>query len=145
MRLVYLLAATIAVTLAGGFGVAAQDRQHPAEGGAHRPPAAEKITNPVKGDDKSIAAGKKLYEANCSQCHGPTGQGDGKMAAMLKSKPANLVDAEWKHGSSDGEIFVVIRDGVKDTDMKAFGSKMSAHQIWDVINYLHSIGAKPTH
>ena len=31
-------------------------------------------------------------------------------------------------------------DGVKDTGMKAFASRMTTHQIWDVVNYLRSIG-----
>src|SRR4029077_7038593 len=99
-------------------------------------------TNPVNADETSISAGKKLFSSNCVSCHGETGLGDGKMATQLNPKPANLVDETWIHGSSDGEIFIVIRDGVKDTGMKAFGSKMPAHQIWDVVNYLRSIGPK---
>ena len=67
------------------------------------------------------------------------------MADELHPKPANLTDADWKHGSSDGEIFVVIRDGVKNTGMKAFGKKLTTHQIWDVVNYVqeHRSGPKP--
>jgi mono/diheme cytochrome c family protein len=60
----------------------------------------------------------------------------------LNPKPPDLTDAEWKHGSTDGEIFTVIRDGVRSTGMKAYGRKMTAHQVWDVVNYLRSIGPK---
>ena len=59
----------------------------------------------------------------------------------LTPPPANLADETWLHGSTDGEIFVVIRDGVKQTGMKAFGSRMTTHQMWDVVNYLRSIGS----
>jgi cbb3-type cytochrome c oxidase subunit III len=97
-------------------------------------------TNTVEADAASVAAGKKLFASNCASCHGETAQGDGKAGATLNPKPANLADATWIHGSSDGEIFSVIRDGVKDTGMKAFGSRMTAHQMWDVVNYLRSIG-----
>ena len=97
-------------------------------------------TNSVSADATSLAAGKKLFSSNCSSCHGETAQGDGKIASQLDPKPANLVDETWIHGSSDGEIFIVIRDGVKNTGMKAFGSRMTAHQIWDAVNYLRSIG-----
>ena len=65
---------------------------------------------------------------------------DGRAGKQLSPPPANLVDAMWIHGSTDGEIFLVIRDGVKDTGMKAFGSRMTTHQMWDVLNYLRSIG-----
>jgi high-affinity iron transporter len=96
--------------------------------------------NPVASDATSIAAGKKLYASNCASCHGDTAQGDGRAGKQLNPPPPSLVDATWIHGSSDGEIFLVIRDGVKDTGMKSFGSRMTTHQIWDVVNYLRSIG-----
>ena len=96
--------------------------------------------NAVPTDATSIAAGKKLYGSNCASCHGDTAQGDGRAGKTLNPRPPSLVDATWIHGSTDGEIFLVIRDGVKETGMKAFGSRMTAHQMWDVINYLRSLG-----
>jgi high-affinity iron transporter len=95
-----------------------------------------KPTNTVAADATSIAAGKKLFGSNCASCHGETGQGDGRAGVQLNPKPANLV----KRWSSDGEIFTIIRDGVKDTGMKGFASRMTAHQVWDVVNYVRSIG-----
>ena len=67
------------------------------------------------------------------------------MGEDLDPKPADLTDAEWKHGPSDGEIFTVIRDGVKGTGMKSFSKKLTVHQIWDVINYVRSIGPSKSH
>jgi mono/diheme cytochrome c family protein len=48
---------------------------------------------------------------------------------------------EWKHGSTDGELFLVIRGRARGTGMKPFARKLTIHQIWDVINYVRSIGA----
>ncbi len=118
---------------------------HQHEAGAHRHPAAEKIKNPIPADATSIASGKALYAKHCTECHGDSGKGDGMMADEYTPKPADLTDAEWKHGSSDGEIFVVVRDGVKGTGMKAFGRKLTPHQIWDVVNFLRSIGPAKSH
>ena len=58
------------------------------------------------------------------------------------SHPSNLTDAEWTHGSSDGEIFTVISDGAggKST-MKSFKSKLTPEEIWDVVIYLRSLAA----
>lgn len=134
--LVLVLTATVPCALAA---VAAQEHQHP-EGGAHRHPAAAKLKNPVAADAASIAAGKQTYDKQCAGCHGDSGKGDGSMGEELNPKPANLVDADWKHGSSDGEIFVVIRDGVKNTGMKPYARKIKAHDIWNVVNYVRSIG-----
>ena len=133
------LCAALAASLAAR---ASQDHQHPAAGGAHHHPEAAKLKNPVAADATSIAAGKDLYEKNCVSCHGTGGKGDGKMAETLKTKPADLTDAEWKHGSTDGEIYTVIHDGIKTAGMRAFSPKLTEHQLWDVVNYLRSIGPK---
>jgi mono/diheme cytochrome c family protein len=123
--------------------LASAQHEHPATG-AHRHPAAEKLKNPVAADPASIAAGSKAYAKHCSECHGDDGKGDGMMGDDLDPKPPDLTDADWKHGSSDGEIFTVIEHGVKGTGMKAFARKLTAHQAWDVVNYQRSIGpAKP--
>ena len=132
---------SIALTLYCGAAATliAQDA-HQHDAGAHRHPQAAAMKNPVKADETSIAAGQKLYAKNCAPCHGDTGNGDGKMAGELNPKPSNLTDAEWKHGSTDGELFLVIRDGAKNTGMKPFASKMTTHQMWDVINYVRTLG-----
>jgi mono/diheme cytochrome c family protein len=134
MRLCLILAALLV----------AQEHQHPATGAHHHPEAA-KIQNPVKADATSIAAGKTLYAKHCAECHGDTGKGDGTMADEYTPKPADLTDAEWKHGSSDGEMFVLIRDGSKNTAMKPYGKKLTTHQLWDVVNFVRSIGPAKSH
>jgi mono/diheme cytochrome c family protein len=106
-------------------------------------PAAAGRQNTVPTTPKSVADGGSLYNRSCASCHGKAGTGDGPAAKQLTPKPSNLVDAEWTHGTSDSEIFAVIRGGVPKTAMKGFASKMTEHEIWDVINYLRSIGPAP--
>ena len=135
--------ATVAVCSGLAVSLAArgpQDHQHPAAGGVHRHMDAAKTKNPVAADATSVAAGKELYEKNCVSCHGPAGKGDGKMAETLKTKPADLTDADWKHGSTDGEIYAAIHGGIKTAGMRAFSPKLTDHQIWDVVNFIRSIG-----
>jgi len=118
-----------------------QEHQHPAEGAHHHPKAAA-IKNPVPANAASVAAGQALYQKQCAGCHGDSGKGDGAMGEELNPKPANLSDADWKHGSTDGEMFVVIRDGVKSTGMKPYARKLTTRQLWDVVNYVRSLGPK---
>jgi len=112
------------------------------QSGSREHPDAAGLKNPVRPTPASIAAGQKLYEKQCVACHGATGKGDGKMAGEMNPKPADLSDASWKHGSSDGEIFTVIKDGAKDTGMRGFASKMTVEEIWNVVNYVRSL-SKP--
>jgi len=135
----------VSITACLTVALAARGRQtheHPPEGGAHHHPKAAALKNTVPHSPASIAAGLALYQKQCAGCHGDTGKGDGAMGEELNPRPANLTDADWKHGSTDGEIFTVIRDGVKSTGMKAYGRKLTAHQLWDVVNYVRSIGPK---
>jgi high-affinity iron transporter len=109
---------------------------------ASRSADAAKMKNPVAASAPSLAAGKKLYDAQCLSCHGATGKGDGKGGAMLRPPPADLTDNEWKQGSSDGDLYVAIRDGVKQTSMRAYGEKIATNDIWNLVNYLRSLGPK---
>ena len=102
-------------------------------------PAGAQQKNPVTASAESVASGGKLYSRYCAACHGKEGKGDGLAGAKLNPKPSNLTDDEWKHGSADSDIFLVIHDGVKDTGMKAFGSRVTEHESWDLINYIRSL------
>ena len=140
-----LAAAVFAVVLfaAGGSErplAAAGERQDEA---AHRHTEAAKVDNPVAATAKSVADGSSIYNRSCASCHGKTATGDGPAGRQLNPKPSNLADAEWVHGTSDGEIFATIRSGIPKTSMKGFASKLTEREIWDVVNYLRSIGPKP--
>jgi mono/diheme cytochrome c family protein len=115
------------------------------EAGEHHHPDAAATKNPVKATPASIAAGKKLYDTQCATCHGESGKGDGKMAASITTgpKPSDLTDASWKHGSTDGEIFTLIRDGSKGTGMRGYAARMKPDDIWNVVNYLRTLGPAP--
>ena len=129
-----------ATVLALTVGISAQHQSD-----AHRHPAAAKLKNPTPPSAESITAGRKLYDRHCSECHGDTGKGDGMAGEGLDQKPSNFTDAKWEHGSTDGEMFVVVRDGAgPKSEMKSFSKKLNEKQIWDVINYVRTLGPKST-
>ena len=129
---VLLLALMCQSWLAGG--VTAQDKA------PRRNAEAQKIKNPVPSDDQSVDAGRKLYQRHCAGCHGPQGKGDGGMA-LSGGTPADLTDDTWDYGSTDGEIFVVIRDGVS-SDMQGYKEKLKEKEIWQVVNFIRSLSPK---
>ena len=73
-------------------------------------PEAAKVKNPVASSPESIAAGKVVY-AKCASCHGINGEG-GPGNDLIPAAPS-LVDDMWDHGSTDGEIFDNIKNGVR--------------------------------
>ena len=103
-------------------------------------PKAAAIKNPVASTANSISKGRQAYNRACRQCHGPKGLGDGPLAPKNPS-PANLTDGEWKYGSSDGEIFSIISNGVGgDSEMKGMRSELTVTDMWNIVNFLRSLG-----
>lgn len=128
---------TIIVVFAGivfaGLAHAAQE--------ARRNVEAQKLKNPEPSSAETVEAGKKLYARHCASCHGPQAKGDGGMA-LSGGTPSDLTDETWDYGSTDGEIFVAIKDGVS-ADMLAYKDKLNDKQIWQVVSFLRSVGPKP--
>ena len=84
---------------------------------------AEAQQNPFTGQPAAIAAGKTLYTAQCQNCHA-TGI------------------ATWQHGSADGEIFLNIRNGIRNTAMQPY-TQLSTDQIWQAIAYMRTLNTSP--
>ena len=140
MRGVWL--AIVAAAAAAWMGTAVDVR---AQGGGRAPggnPTAAAIKNPVNATPDSISKGRSSYDKACKNCHGQQGLGDGPFAPK-DPPPANLVDADWTYGSSDGEIYDTIANGVGgNSKMKGFRSSMPATDMWNVVNYIRSLGPK---
>jgi mono/diheme cytochrome c family protein len=125
----FLSASALALLVIASVGVNAQGNAE-----------AAKMKNSVPVSAASLAAGKASYTKYCQFCHGETAKGDGKMAPK-DSHPSDLTDAKWDHGSTDGEIFAVIQNGPSPTSvMKGFKARMTDQQIWEVVDYVRSLG-----
>lgn len=110
-------------------------RQHPAE--PHRHPEGQALVNPIESTRESIATGRQRYVFSCRACHGNRGRGDGDMA-HAGGVPSDFTDDVWQHGSSDGEIFLVIKEGVS-ADMQAYANQIPDEDIWHLVNYIKSL------
>ncbi len=94
------------------------------------PPPAGSLSNPFKGDAKSVEAGEKLFAAfNCDGCHG-----GGAVGFVAPS----LADGRWRYGGADGEVFHSIYYG-RPRGMPAFGGILPPDAIWKLVMYLQSL------
>ncbi len=57
--------------------------------------------------------------------------------------PANLVDAEWKHGDSPEAVLAVLNEGVKGTPMTGYRGIVPADQLRAAAAYVFYLGGKP--
>jgi mono/diheme cytochrome c family protein len=98
---------------------------------------AEKLVNPVKADERSIANGKRLFAINCTPCHGDISKkpwAPGYVAAKLPLIPPDPTTEAYK-ARSDGFFYGTIHFGGAAL-MPALGWKLSPTEHWDVVNYI---------
>ena len=104
-------------------------------------PEAAKIKNPVGAAPASLAAGRQVYQRFCATCHGTNAEGGS--GSDISPPAPDLTDSEWKHGSTDGEIFSVIKNGVPpELNMEPWGDRINDTDIWNVVNYIRSLAKK---
>jgi len=109
--------------------------------GAQGNPEAAKIQNPVAASPASIAAGKQSFTRYCANCHGLNAEGS--PGNDLTPEAPDLTAKSLKHGSTDGEIFNTIKNGVApDFNMGAFGDQLKDEDVWNVVNYVRSLAKK---
>ena len=105
-------------------------------------PEAAKLKNPVAMSPESIAAGEAIYMKRCRGCHGRDAAG-GPPKEAGDHPASNLIDAEWDHGGTDGEIYYVIRNGVPpELVMEPWDDRLSETDTWNVVNFLRSKAIK---
>jgi len=93
------------------------------------------LTSPVRYTTTSIVSGSARYARDCSACHGSHG-GDGRAAASLAMKPANLIEYASHHRA--GDVFWVIAHGIPGTSMPAFAPRLADSEIWELIQFLRA-------
>jgi mono/diheme cytochrome c family protein len=104
-------------------------------------PDAARMKNPVAPTAESLSDGKRIYLRYCASCHGSNGEG-GPGNDLIPAAP-DLTDKEWKHGSTDGEIFFVVKNGVPpELNMVPFADQLKDADIWNVVNYVRSLAKK---
>ena len=86
------------------------------------------------------ADAKALWTANCTPCHGASGNGDTKMGKTLGAM--DLTSASKQSSFTDAQAMTAIKDGVKQngkTTMKAFGGKLSDDDIKALVAYVRTL------
>ena len=93
---------------------------------------------------EEIARGQELYTANCSDCHGERGQGDGPKAGKLSTSPVDFTNQEYVGAHSAADLFTAVSEGVSGTEMHAFEA-LPEDDIWALTAFLRTLMfAKPT-
>ena len=98
---------------------------------------AAKEKNPYVGDAAAIAAGLDHYHVNCVMCHGAPGVEAGDLAKGLNPHAPSL-DKDVSD-LSDGQLFWIVKHGIRMTPMPAFGPTQSDEEIWKIVAFIRHL------
>ncbi len=100
-----------------------------------------KMKNPYKPKKKKIVKeGQKWYKRKCKKCHGMEGDGKGSAIDDNAYESTAFSKPGYLKTRKDGQLFFMIKNGSKDTDMEPFGEgsevNISDDNIWKIITFM---------
>ena len=115
------------------------------------PPKTVNAPAQVASSPESITRGRQAYEKlQCGKCHGSDGRGAGAVATDFRDDwnqrlPAANLDEPWtfRGGATSRDVYFRFRTGMSGTPMPSFAEAASDTEMWDLANYVVSLGRKP--
>ncbi|HEY5411904.1 MAG TPA: cytochrome c [Caulobacteraceae bacterium] len=98
---------------------------------------AKVVHAPAAFTPEETVAGLRIYEDKCLVCHGGPGVPRHAWVQGMNPSPPFLMDATRRW--SRGQLFWVVKNGVKMTGMPAWGATESDGRIWDIVAFLEAM------
>jgi mono/diheme cytochrome c family protein len=155
--LLWIVFAAIAGTLVGGsiygirlvrYGFSARSRPSLLEAAVARrarmwaiPAEARELKNPVPATEEMLTHGRNHWADHCATCHANNGSGDTEIGRNLYPKAPDMRSAATQ-SLSDGELYYIIRNGVRMTGMPAWGNpedRDSDHETWMLVAFIRHL------
>jgi mono/diheme cytochrome c family protein len=93
------------------------------------PARAAARRNPLESDPEAVAAGTKLFQLHCAECHGANADG-GKKGPSLRAQDVQQ--------STPGTLFWLLTNGVVRKGMPVW-SRLPEPQRWQLVSYIKSL------
>lgn len=81
-----------------------------------------------------IAAGKRVFDAQCAWCHGADGAG---------GNGSTLRGMKLRHAATDAALLDILKTGIAGTEMPAFAISLTGRTAWQTAAYVRSLGLLP--
>jgi cbb3-type cytochrome c oxidase subunit III len=116
-----------------------------------RPPQPIAIGDGLPSSPASVGRGRQVYDTlQCAKCHGTDGRGAGAVTTTFEDdwrmplRAADLTEAWTFHGGATSrDIYLRFRTGMAGTPMPSFADAASETDMWNLANYVVSLGRKP--
>lgn len=103
------------------------------------PARYEKLTSPLPANQIDLVEAGGHYEEHCAACHGDNGNGETKFHGIMNPRPTDLRSDDTQE-MSDGELYWVIKNGVRWTGMPAFGKPGDGDEhAWKIVAFVRHL------
>ena len=115
------------------------------------PPKVVVLGNGTPSSPASIDHGRQVYDRmRCGTCHGTDGRGTGAVTTEFQDDwkqplPAADLTESWtfRGGATSRDVYLRFRTGMSGTPMPSFAEAATDAEMWDLANYVVSLGRKP--
>jgi len=91
-----------------------------------------------------LARGRRAYDkAECAECHGKEGRGDGPSAKDLAIKPTDLTRRPFKVGPAVRDIARTLLTGLDGTPMPSYQGVLEDDELWDLASWVDALKTVP--
>ncbi len=134
----------VTLFVCGGLGLLAAACATSQEGGAGAPAANAAASGPAPSFQAQVAAGQKLYEEHCANCHGDNGEGGTKAPRVVGLAQGALPldpPADRKYRKNRFVTVADVADFVVPNMPPGKGNSLPPDQYWDILAFdLHANG-----
>jgi len=104
------------------------------------PSADRRRTNPVVSSPEAVAAGMAHWADHCATCHGNDGRGVTDLGLHLYPRAPDMT-LEGTQRLTDGELFAIIKNGVRLTGMPAWGKPggNGDAETWQLVHFIRHL------
>lgn len=104
------------------------------------PSALRDARNPVAASPQVLAAGRAHFADHCASCHANDGSGNTEVGRGLYPKAPDMRLAATQ-SLTDGELFSIIRNGIRLTGMPAWGSGTPGDDLgtWHLVHFIRHL------
>jgi mono/diheme cytochrome c family protein len=104
------------------------------------PSGARDLRNPVEATPESLRDGRLHFADHCASCHGNDGSGGTEIGRNLYPKAPDMRKADTQK-LTDGELFYIIKNGVRFTGMPAWGEGTAEDDEsgWKLVHFIRHL------
>lgn len=100
--------------------------------------AREVPAPPIRFNAFNATIGGMTFRGQCANCHGLDGRVPTEIGRWMYPRALDLSSPEVQRWS-DGELFWIVKNGIRLSGMPGFGKTQSDEQIWQIVSYIRSL------